>query len=159
MSRLPLPFRGAGKAEWMKRCLVRAGSRLSCTDRHKRQKGCSPWLCPLCVNYTCPEGGWKGPLPLPVPHREEEMGWKTGSTGWNLRRWVNHGPGFQLPQKPSKLLETQSLSLFPSPKSTYFVHNQLGWSLAWGEFCSSFWKKRLRQAGNSKEGGMNHKDF
>lgn len=82
------------------------------------------------------EGVWKGPLLLSVPQREEEMVWKTGILGRNLRKWVNQGPGFPLPQKPSKLLETppSSGSLCFSPVSPLW-YNQCKWPLALGEFC------------------------
>lgn len=68
---------------------------------------------PLVCEFTHIEEGWKGPLPPPVPQREEEMGWKTGSLGRNLRKGMNQNPVFPFFQKSSKLPETQ-LSLSAS---------------------------------------------
>ena len=76
---------------------------------------------PLVCEFTHMEEGWKGPLP-PQFLREEEMGWKTGSLGRNLRKGMNQNPVFPFFQKSSKLLETQLSLCFP-PATLLTVYN------------------------------------
>lgn len=77
---------------------------------------------PFVCEFTHMEEGWKGPLPPPVPQREEEMGWKTGSLGRNLRKGIKQNPVFPFFQKSSKLPETQLSLCFP-PLTLLTVYN------------------------------------